>query len=185
VRYFFTGRSPQPTAILLVESGSRGLLEGLIAGLRNTYGDAIPIDLVTCYSSLPRGFAPHNTRVYRVSDYRGRARRKELYRELLSNGYEQMGIICSNEPVMLKWKWSIALRMRAKVFVINENGDYFWLDWLHLDTIRRFILTRTGLAGAGAVRMLVRVLSFPFTLAYLILYAAAVHARRLLRGAGA
>lgn len=182
MRYFLTGRQPPPAAILLVESGSRGILEGLITGLRRTWGEGMFIDLVTCYATLPRGFDPGNTRVYRVSDYRGRERRRLLYRELARNGYTQVGIICSGEPVMLKWKWAIALRLPAKVFVLNENGDYFWLDRLHLATIRRFVLLRAGLAGSGAVRTLVRLVSFPFTLAYLVLYATTVHARRALRG---
>ena len=182
MRYFLTGRQPRPSAILLVESGSRGLIEGLIGGLRRTWGTDVYIDLVTCYATPPRGFEAGCTRIYRVSDFRGRQRRKQLYRELARNGYSQMGIICSNEPVMLKWKWALALRLPAKVFVINENGDYFWLDRKHLSTIRQFVLLRAGLAGSGAVRTLARVVSFPFTLAYLILYAAAVHARRALRG---
>ena len=72
VRYFLTGRLPKVTSILLVESGSRGLIEGVIPGLRQSWGDEMPIDLVTCYATLPKGFEPHNTRVYRVGDYRGR-----------------------------------------------------------------------------------------------------------------
>ena len=182
MRYFLTGRQPRPSAILLVESGSRGLIEGLIGGLRRTWGTDVYIDLVTCYATPPRGFDAGCRRIYRVSDYPGRQRRKRLYRELARNGYSQMGMICSGEPVMLKWKWALALRLPAKVFVINENGDYFWLDRKHLSTIRQFVLLRAGLAGSGAVRTLARVVSFPFTLAYLILYAAAVHTRRALRG---
>ena len=34
--------------------------------------------------------------------------------------------------MLLKWKWAIALRLPAKVFLINENGDYFWFDRGHL-----------------------------------------------------
>ncbi len=181
MRYFFTGRQPPENAILLVESGSRGLLEGLIPSLRGTWGDSIFIDLVTCYSSLPRGFHPETTRVYRVSDYRGRAGRRILYRELARNRYSLLGIVCSEEPVMTKWKWVLALRIPAKVFVVNENGDYFWLDRKHLGVIRKFVLLRSGLAGAGAVRTLARLFSFPFTLLYLLLYATTVHARRALR----
>lgn len=181
MRYYLTGRHPQPTAILLVESGSRGLLEGLIPGLRRTWGKDIFIDLVTCYATLPRGFAPENTRVYRVSDYRGPERRKQLYAELKRNRYSQMGIICSGEIVMLKWKWALAWKVPAKVFIINENGDYFWLDRMHWGAIRRMALVRTGLAGAGAVRTLAQLVSLPFAVAYLALYALTVHARRALR----
>jgi hypothetical protein len=181
VRYFLTGRQPKMNAILLVESGTRGLLEGVVGGLRQTWGDAVFIDLVTCYSTLPKGFAAHNTRVYRVGDYRGRAARAKLYRELRANGYSLMGVICSGEVVMNKWKWALALRIPAKIFIINENGDYFWLDRLHMATLRQFVLYRSGLAGSGAVRTLVRLISLPFAFLYLLLYATAAHTRRALR----
>ena len=92
-----------------------------------------------------------------------------------------MGIVCSDEPLMLKWKWALALRVPAKIFIINENADYFWLDRKHLKIIRQFALSRAGLAGSGAVRTLARVFSFPFAICYLLLYALAVHARRALR----
>ena len=181
MRYFLSGRLPRVTSILLVESGTRGLIEGLIPGLRQAWGDQIHIDLVTCYATLPKGFEAHNTRLYRVVDYRGRAARGRLYRELASNDYSLVGIICSGEVVMAKWKWVIALRLAAKVFIINENGDYFWFDRMHLGAIRQFVLYRSGLAGSGAVRTLVRLISFPFTLMYLVLYATSAHARRALR----
>jgi hypothetical protein len=181
VRYVLTGRLPAVKAILLVESGSRGLLEGLIGGLRRTWGETMPIDLVTCYSSLPKGFEAGNTRLYRVGDYRGREGRRKLYRELAAKGYGAMGIVCSGEPLMTKWKWALAGRIPAKLFVINENGDYFWLDRMHLGTVWKFVLFRSGLAGAGAVRTLVRLCSFPVTLTYLILYATVVHGRRAVR----
>ena len=80
-----------------------------------------------------------------------------------------------------KWKWVLAGRIPAKLFIINENGDYFWCDRLHLGAIRQFVLFRSGLAGAGAVRTIVRLISFPFTLLYLLLYATTAHARRVLR----
>jgi hypothetical protein len=183
VRYFFTGRLPDVGSILLVESGSRGLIEKVLPGLRQTWGAEIPIDLVSCYATLPQGFDAATTRVYRVSDYRGSEARRKLYRELQARRYSLMGIVCSEEPLMFKWKWSLTARVPAKVFVINENGDYFWLDRLHLKPIRQFVLLRAGLAGAGAVRTLARVLSFPFTLLFLLLYATTVHARRALRKA--
>jgi len=181
VRYFLSRRLPPADSILLVESGSRGLLEGLIPNLRDTWGDDVFIDIVTCYSKMPQGCLPRTTRIYRVTDYRGREARRKLYRELDRNRYAIMGIICSGEPVMTKWKWVLAARIPAKIFVINENGDYFWLDRGHLEPLRQFVLLRAGLAGAGAVRTLARVVSFPFTLLYLLLYAATVHGRRALR----
>lgn len=181
MRYFLSRQIPEPTSILLVESGSRGLLEGLIAGLRETWSEDIFIDLVTCYAAPPAGFGPRNSRIYRVMDYRGREGRRRLYRELALNRYTLIGIVCSGEPLMTKWKWVLALRIPAKVFIINENGDYFWLDRGHASTLREFVLLRSGLAGAGAVRLLARIFSFPFTFLYLLLYASIVHMRRALR----
>ena len=185
VRYFFTRREPHVSRILLVESGSRGLLEGILPGIRKTYGEEIFVDLVTCYSGLPAGIRPENSVVYRVTDYRGRAGRARLYRELARNRYAVVGIICSAEPIMTKWKWVLAARLPAKVFVLNENGDYFWVDWGHWSIIQHFALFRAGLAGADAVRTLARLALFPVTLLFLLSYAAWVHlARRLSKVGG-
>ena len=181
MRYFLTGRQPQPAALLLVESGSRRLLEEVAGGLRQSWGADVRIDVATCYDGLPRGFNSAATRVYRVSQYRRLGARLRLVRELARNRYSHLGIVCSGEPILMKWKWALALALPAKVFVVNENCDYFWLDRKHLSVVRRFALARAGMGGAGAVRLPARLLAFPFTLAGLLLYAAAVHARRLLR----
>jgi hypothetical protein len=178
VRYFFSRLQPEATRILLIESGSRYLLEGLIPGIRSTYGNSIFVDLVTCYPGMPEGFDPGTTTVYRVTDYRGRAGRGRLYRELARNRYSIAGMICSAEPIMTKWKWSLAARLPAKFFVLNENGDYFWIDYGHWALIRHFILFRAGLAGAGAVRTLARLALFPLTLLFLLAYAAFAHLTR-------
>ena len=178
MRYFFTRLQPEASRILLVESGSRYLLEGLIPGIRASYGTKIFVDLVTCYPGLPEGFDPATTTVYRVSDYRGRAGRAKLYRELARNRYTIAGIICSAEPIMPKWKWSILARLPAKFFILNENGDYFWIDYGHWAVIRHFVLYRAGLAGAGAVRTLARLALLPFTLVFLLGYAAVSHLMR-------
>ena len=181
MRYFLTGRHPGASAILLVESGSRGLLEGVVGGLRASWGMDVRIDVATCYAALPSGFSPAGTRVYRVADVRTLGPRLRLFRELARNRYSHLGIVCSGEPILTTWKWVLALGLPAKVFVINENCDYFWLDRKHLSAIRQFAIDRAGLAGAGVVRAPARLLAFPFTLAWLALYAAAVHARRLVR----
>jgi hypothetical protein len=166
--------------VLLIESGSRTLFEQYIPILLRNYGQAIQIDLVTCYAGNPAGL-PAQSRVYRVSDYPAAPGRKRLYAELQQNGYDVMGIICSGEPIMTKWKWVLAAKVPAKVFVINENGDRFWLDRFHWKTIRYFVLFRCGLSGAGAVGTLARIAFFPFTLSYLLLFAAAVHLKRHFR----
>jgi hypothetical protein len=178
VRYFFRRHIPRFSRVLLVESGPRHLFDGLIPGIFAAHGDGTVVDLVTCYAGVPKGFRPETGRVYHVTDYVGSTARKRLYRELAANHYSIVGIICSGEPIMTKWKWMLAVRLPAKVFVLNENCDYFWLDWSNWRVIRHFILFRAGLSGAGAVRTLARLVLFPFTLLYLLLYTAIVHLRR-------
>jgi hypothetical protein len=181
VRYFLAGRIPQPDRILLVESGSRHLVEKVAPGLRQTWGEDVRIDLVSCFANLPAGFDSKTCHVYRVSDFRGSEGRGRLYRTLRENRYSLMGIVCSGEPLMMKWKWALCWKVPAKVFVVNENGDYFWLDRKHLKPLRQLMMLRAGLAGSGAVRTLAHLASFPFTLLYLLLYASVVHTRRALR----
>ncbi len=173
-------RVPPFSRVLLVESGNRQLLEDLLDGLYEVHPD-MSADLVTCYAGLPAKFDASRGKAFRVSDYNGPAARKRLYAELAANRYNVVGIICSAEPIMVKWKWSLAARLPAKLFILNENGDYFWFDRGHWGSIRHFLLFRAGLSGAGAVRTIGRLILFPLTLMYLILYAATVHLRRKLR----
>ena len=180
MRYFFTRSVPPFSRVLLVESGSRELFEKLLPHWYQTHS-GMTCDLVTCYGSAPKNFRPDQGSVYRVADYPAGPARQRFYQELRANGYNIVGIICSAESIMTKWKWMLAARIPGKIFVVNENGDYFWLDHGHLAYIRYFILFRAGLTGSGAVRTLARVVLFPFSLLYLILYAAVVHLRRSLR----
>jgi hypothetical protein len=180
MRYFWTRRDRPITRILLIESGSRSLVEKLLPVLRANMSADAPVDLVTCFSGLPAGLGP-DTVVFRVSDYGTPERRRELVRTLRTRNYGVMGMICSAESIMTKWKWLIAARVPAKFFIINENADYFFVHRDNLPVIRRFTAVRLGLAGAGAVRTFARLLFFPCSVLYLILYALAVHARRRMR----
>jgi hypothetical protein len=168
------------TRVLLIESGSRALIEGLIPHLRQDWAREIPIDLVTCYRGLPGGFDPE-TKVYRVTDYGTPEGRKELTGQLRARNYSHLGMICSGESIMTWWKWLIALRVPAKVFILNENGDYFWLNREHAATLWEFCLVRMGLAGEGALRTIGRLLIFPFSILFLLLYAFAAHSGRMVR----
>jgi hypothetical protein len=182
MRYFLSKQHPDVSRILLVESGSRHLLERLVPLLRQQYGEDVPIDLATCYAGLPAGLPPESSTVYHVSNYRGRTGRKRLYRELRSRPPSILVVVCSGEPIMTKWKWVLAARLPAKVLVLNENGDYFWLDRGNWRIVRHFVAYRAGLSGAEAVRTITRVVLFPFTFVYLLLYAAAIHLRRKVQG---
>jgi hypothetical protein len=148
--------------------------------LRSVCGQDVAIDLLTCFAGLPAGFSPE-TVVFRVTDYGSSEGRKELVRLLNSRGYSTIGMICSAEPIMTKWKWLIAWRVPAKLFILNENGDYFWVHRENAATIREFFLVRMGLSGVGAIRTIGRLLIFPFSVLFLLLYAFTAHAGRLLR----
>lgn len=178
MRHFFRRGNPPFTRVVLVESGPRQLFDDLIPKLYATYGDQLEIDLVTCYAGVPAGF---RGTVYRVTEYTGSLARKRLYTELATRDYRIAGIICSGVPVMTKWKWMLAARLRAKVFVLNENGDYFWLDRGHWRVMSHFAFYRAGLTGAEAIPTIARLLFFPVTFSYLLLYAAFVHLRRKVR----
>jgi hypothetical protein len=180
MRYFLSKSIPPYSRVLLVESGRRELMDGLLGSLYGTYPE-MKADLVTCYAGVPGNLRTDLGQVYRVHDYPTSQLRKGLYKQLAANRYTIVGIICSAEPIMTKWKWALAARVTGKIFIVNENGDYFWLDRGHLSNIRHFILFRAGLTGAGALRTLARLVLFPFTLLYLILYAFTVHFKRMLR----
>ncbi len=167
--------------MLLVESGSRYLLEDLIPGIYKNHPANERVDLFTCYPCLPKAFDESRGSVYRTADFVGSPARKRLYEQLRSRQYDILGIICSGEPIMTKWKWALAAKVPAKVFILNENGDYFWLDRTQLGTVKHFMLYRAGLTGAEGVATLVRIALFPFTFTYLLLFAAYVHLRRALR----
>lgn len=177
MRYFLSGDTPPFERLLLIESGSRHLIEGLLPSLYQTHGEQLQIDLVTCYAGTPAGLH-EGAHIYRVSDYHGPEGRARLFAELQKQNYNITGVLCSAEPIMTKWKWAISYKVPAKLFIINENGDYFWFDRRQWRTIRHFALYRAGLSGAGAVRTIARLIFFPFGVLFLILYAAVVHLKR-------
>jgi hypothetical protein len=178
LRYFFRRNAPPCTRLLLVESGSRHLIEKLIPHFYNQYGDQLEIDVVTCYAGQPAGF---RGRVFNINDYGGPSGRHALWKDLAARQYTTAGIICSAEPVMTKWKWWLGAKLPSKILVINENADFFELDRAHLSNARRLIAYRAGLSGSAAVPALARLVFFPLTLAYLLLYAGTVHLRRRIR----
>lgn len=180
MRDFLRTIIPKFRRVLLIESGSRDLLEGLIPGIYRNHGSETVIDVVTCYAGAPRGLSESSS-VYRLSEYFGSAGRKRLVETLRANGYTVCGIVCSGEVIMSRWKWYLAFHVPAKAFILNENGDYFWLDRAHAGLVWHFILFRMGLAGAAAAPILLRLLAFPFTVCLLVSYAIFVNLRRKLR----
>ena len=142
------------------------------------WGEQVDVDLVTCYAVAPAGFTG---RTFNVNDYGGAVGRDALRADLIQRDYGAAGVVCAAVPIMTKWKWWLAYKVPAKIFIINENADYFWLDRGHFRQLRKFATHRMGISGAAAAPALLRLLFFPVTLAYLLLYAGTVHLRRKLR----
>ncbi|MEQ1885135.1 MAG: hypothetical protein ABL967_08745 [Bryobacteraceae bacterium] len=178
MRLFFSRRIPDIHKVLLVESGSRHLVESLTPAFRSHYGATLKTDLVTCYAGQPTGF---DGRIWRVSDYPTPEHRERLFAELAEQGYDAMGIVCSAEPIMTKWKWALGAKVPAKLFIINENADFFWFDRGNWNAILHFAMFRAGMTGAAAIPTLARLVFFPLTLTYLLLYTGTAHLRRRLR----
>jgi hypothetical protein len=178
VKLVFRRRIPVLERMVLVESGERELFQKLLPGF---YQVCPQIDLVTCYGGAPDSFRPEAGHMFQIADYQGPEGRTRLVTELCTRDYSAIGIICSGQPIMTKWKWLLAARVPSKLFIVNENCDYFWFDYSQWRIIRHFILYRAGLSGAGAVITITRALIFPFTVLFLIAYAATVHTRRWLR----
>jgi hypothetical protein len=177
MRSFLSRKVPKFSRVLLVESGSRRLFETFLSGLYENH-PGVQADLITCYAGPPEHFRAECGRVFNVNDYRESASRRKLAADLSSNAYSVAVIICSDEPIMTKWKWVLAARVPAKILVLNENGDYFFADRGNLAIIRHFVMVRAGLTDGGAVRAIGRLLLFPFTLAYLAVFALSAHMRR-------
>lgn len=181
MRYFLTATIPPFRRVLLVESGSRYLLEDLLPGIYSHHPECERVDVVTCFPGAPSTFDASRGEVLRVHQFQGSEGRERLYAHLKQTDYDVCGVLCSGEAIMTKWKWAIAWQAPSKVFVLNENGDYFWLDRFQHATIRQFVLFRAGLSGANAVSTLGRLVLFPFTLGFLLAFAGWVHLRRKVR----
>lgn len=177
MRYFFRGKVPRPDRILLIESGSRETLERLLPRLPGAFGEP-EIDLVTCYAGQPKNFAG---RIFNINEYGGPAARERLLADLAARDYQLTGMLCTGEPIMTKWKWWLIWKLPSKAFIVNEGADLFWLDRLHLNYLGMLALDRAGLTGSAAVPALARLAFLPFTVTFLLSYAAAVHLRRKLR----
>ena len=174
---YLTAACPDFSRVLLVESGSRAVMEKAIPRLRNALGPKASFELITCHAGSPFTLDAA-ARAWRTQDYVTRGDRSQLLRALAGYAPTVVVMICSGEAIMLRWKWWLAWKLPAKVLIVNENSDFFWLDTTNLRVIRRLVLIRLGLSGNVAGPTLLRLVLLPLTVAYLVLYATIVHVRR-------
>jgi len=177
LKRFFTRDQPALRRILLVESGARETAERWLAWLAKERPES-RVDLLTCYEGRPANFDSIGSAVFSTQDYSQPESRENLIEEFRRNRYDVVAVLATAEPVMTKWKWWVVWKVHAKAVLINENADWFWLDRAHWTTIRKFAAYRAGLSGSGAILQPLRLLAFPFTLSYLLLFAIFVHTRR-------
>lgn len=167
----------------MVESGPRHVLERLLPALDRNYPELEQLDILTCHAGVPDGFDARSGRIFHVQEYRGAAARRRLFRELKGRRPDICGLLCTGDPIMTAWKWLTAWSVPSKLFLVNENSDYFWVDRGHWRILVRFLMARAGLGGGDALSHLGQALLLPFTFTFLLLYAAQVHFRRWLRSA--
>jgi hypothetical protein len=170
VKYFLTGSSPAASRILLVESGSRRVLERAIAGVERGFPGVV-LELCTCYPGLP---AASNSfeRVWRVTDASSYGPKLRMARAIAATRPPIAALLFSGEPIMFTWKMLLLVLLPSKILLVNENGDFFWLDRANLSTLRQFMGARLGMNGEGLLRGLCRVVMFPFVFVFLLLAAA-------------
>ncbi|MCU0228229.1 MAG: hypothetical protein MUF01_11375 [Bryobacterales bacterium] len=178
MRHWFDNTIPPITRVLLVESGPRLVTEKFGPVLRMVCGGAVDVDLLTCFPAPREDSAIAPQKLYATQQYATPAARKALRKELQSNGYQAMAILCADSPVLARWKWWLALRLPVKVLVVNENADCFWLDRAHWLPAKRLLGARWGLQGTASLRTLGELALFPLVVVWLLAYALFAHTRR-------
>lgn len=173
MRGFFTRRTPATSPILLIESGPRRLGELTVERLKLAFGPETQVDALHCQLSPPVG-------VERSWGVQSQGR-WALLRELRQQGHPTAALLAAGDPIMAPWRWATLALLPAKFLIVNENGDFFWLDRGNASTLVQFLQHRSGLGGESAVRSLSRIVLIPLAFAYLLLYAGAIHLIRAVR----
>jgi hypothetical protein len=172
--------TPECDRVLVIESGARGAADKF---LKSLYNEERPdrVDVLTCHGSAPVSFDTEKGHVYMTQQATSGPARSQLFRELAGARYSSVCLLCTGDPIMTKWKWMVACRIPAKVLIVNENADSFWLDRGHLASVRKLIRERMGLHRITPPRIISQLILFPFTLAALLVFALVVHTERRLR----
>jgi hypothetical protein len=185
MRWFLSRSVPEPSRVLVVESGPRDVAERLIPRLREVFGPRTPVDLLTCLPADLAGLEAESgdgsAVVWRVTDCADRRSRWRLLREIRSRRYPVTAVLCANSPLMASWRLAALLLFPSKFLIVNENSDFFWLDRGHWRNLLQLWMHRSGVFEESAVRAAARLAAFPFGLFFLLAYAGYVHAARGLR----
>lgn len=184
MRLLFRSGGAYLDRVLLVESGSRALAERFLANLYNSH-PAERVDVLTCYAGEPENFDAARGQVISVHGAQSANQRFAFLKQLARNNYSVVAILCSKEAIMTPWKLAAAMRIPAKLLIVNENADYFWFDTGNLANLLALIKNRLGVHPGFHANVAAKVLIAPFVYLYLLANAGLVHGRRFLRRAPA
>jgi hypothetical protein len=180
MRLVFRPIGVEMSRILVVESGPRPVAERFLAHLYASH-PAQRVDLLTCLDGEPASLQRDRGSVISVHSHRGFAARHALIRGFARVGYDVVAIFCTGHNVMTRWKWAVVLGVPAKVLIVNENADYFWLDSGNFANMRALITHRLNWHAAASPGLFFELLAYPFVLLYLLAYTGWIHSRRALR----
>jgi len=174
MKYFFRRKFPGAADALLIESGSPEVARRALRGIREILPGA-RYHLLTCWPDPPAGLFRS---VFRAADYPSAWEKIRLLVSFARRRWRVLAILCTGEPILWRWKMLALAVLPAKVLIVNENADFFWLDWDNCRTLRRFLAIRWGVNRDEILSTALRALVFPLTLLYLILTALFLYARR-------
>jgi hypothetical protein len=177
MKYFFRRRVPVADDVLFLESGSPEVARRVLERIRKLLPDA-RYHLCTCQTDVPPAvFAS----VFRASDYPAAWQKLSLLYSFRRRGWKILVILCTGEPILWRWKMLALVLLPAKVLVVNENADFFWLEWENRRTLRRLLENRWGVNRIRISRNFFRALVFPLTLLVLLATAGFLCLRRAWR----
>ncbi len=177
MRYFFRRKIPAATDVLLIESGSPEVAQRALQRIRGIFPGA-RYHLCTCQPEAP---AESFANVFRVTDYSTGWQKLRLLFSFGRREWNVLVILCTGEPILWRWKLLALLIVPAKVLVVNENADFFWLDWGNRRTLRSLVGIRWGVNLEEFFYTLLRGLIFPLTFLFLLATAGLLYLRRAWR----
>ncbi len=175
----FSQARPSFDQVLLVESGDRQVTEKVLSRLYEI-GQARCVDVLTCYSATPNSFDPQRGVIHSIHGREASRGRLGFIRKLLAAPYTAVAMLSTDSPVMRNWKWAIALLTKSPILIIDQEGDFLCLGFR--GRAARLISSRPiRVLLAEYLRLAAELLLIPLMVTYLLLYAGAVHGRRLFR----
>lgn len=177
MKYFFRRRIPDAADVLLIESGSPAVARRAIERIRSIFPSA-RYHLCTCHP-LPSQ-TPFTT-VYQANEYPTGWQKLKLVLSFCRRGWSVLVILCTGEPILWRWKMLALFLMPAKVLVVNEHSDFFWLDWGNRRTLRALAGIRWGVNLEDIFFTMLRALVFPLTFLFLLASVVFLYLRRARR----